>query len=116
MMWQIALQIVRQGASDEPAVADQIESPPDGPAVVEVQLVGTDETQAEAVDKLDQSVVASKNQTAVDSVGGNSHEHSPETSGEGVRIQTDIPDDSAVAEVRVADADEPVDSKVCNKI
>ncbi|XP_050104343.1 lon protease homolog, mitochondrial-like isoform X3 [Malus sylvestris] len=109
---KIALQIVRQGASDEQVVPDQIQSPPDGPAVVEVQLVDTDETQAEAIDKLDPSVVASKNQTAAELVEGNSHKHSPETSGEGVTIQTDLPDESTVAEVRVADADEPVDSKL----
>ncbi|KAM1503484.1 hypothetical protein TB2_027947 [Malus domestica] len=107
---KIALQIVRQGASNEQVVPDQIQSPPDGPAVVEVQLVDTDETQAEAIDKLDQSVVASKNQTAAELVEGNGHKHSPETSG-GVTIQTDLPDESTIAEVRVADADEPVDSK-----
>ncbi|XP_070666099.1 lon protease homolog, mitochondrial-like isoform X4 [Malus domestica] len=108
---KIALQIVRQGASDEQVVPDQIQSPPDGPVVIEVQLVDTDETQAEAIDKLDQDMVASKNQTTAELVEGNGHKHSPETSGEGVTIQTDLPDESTVAEVQVADADEPVDSK-----
>ncbi|KAM1877883.1 hypothetical protein ACFX14_039933 [Malus domestica] len=103
---KIALQLVRQAASDEPVVSGQIQSPPDGPAGVDVQIADTDETQAEAVDKLDQSVVASKNQIAAEMVEGNSHEHSPETSGEGFAIQTDLPDEPAVA-----DTDEPLDSK-----
>lgn len=115
MLWQIALQLVRQGASDEAAVADQIQSLPDRPAAVEVQLVDTDETQVED-DKLDQKVVSSKNQTAAESLEGNDHDHSSETSAEEVTIQMALPDEPAVVEVQVADTDEPVDSKVCNKL
>ncbi|BFG20476.1 hypothetical protein CerSpe_067510 [Prunus speciosa] len=108
---KIALQLVRQGASDEAAVADQIQSLPGRPAAVEVQLVDTDETQVEDVDKLDQNVVSSKNQTAAESLDGNDHDHSSETSAEEVTIQMDLPDEPAVVEVQVADTDEPVDSK-----
>ncbi|ONI20882.1 hypothetical protein PRUPE_2G038600 [Prunus persica] len=107
---KIALQLVRQGASDEAAVADQIQSLPDRPAAVEVQLVDTDETQVED-DKLDQKVVSSKNQTAAESLEGNDHDHSSETSAEEVTIQMALPDEPAVVEVQVADTDEPVDSK-----
>ncbi|CAL2237609.1 unnamed protein product [Prunus armeniaca] len=107
---KIALQLVRQGASDEAAVADQIESLPDRPAAVEVQLVDTDETQVED-DKLDQKVVSSKNQTAAESLENNDHDHSSETSAEEVTIQMALPDEPAVVEVQVADTDEPVDSK-----
>ncbi|BFG20477.1 hypothetical protein CerSpe_067500 [Prunus speciosa] len=109
---KIALQLVRQGASDEAAVADQIQSLPGRPAAVEVQLVDTDETQVEDVDKLDQNVVSSKNQTAAESLDGNDHDHSSETSAEEVTIQMDLPDEPAVVEVQVADTDEPVDSKL----
>ncbi|ONI20889.1 hypothetical protein PRUPE_2G038600 [Prunus persica] len=108
---KIALQLVRQGASDEAAVADQIQSLPDRPAAVEVQLVDTDETQVED-DKLDQKVVSSKNQTAAESLEGNDHDHSSETSAEEVTIQMALPDEPAVVEVQVADTDEPVDSKL----
>ncbi|KAL6288813.1 hypothetical protein ACE6H2_006323 [Prunus campanulata] len=108
---KIALQLVRQGASDEAAVADQIQSLPGRAAAVEVQLVDTDETQVEDVDKLDQNVVSSKNQTAAESLDGNDHDHSSETSAEEVTIQMDLPDEPAVVEVQVADTDEPVDSK-----
>ncbi|XP_021819220.1 lon protease homolog 1, mitochondrial-like isoform X2 [Prunus avium] len=108
---KIALQLVRQGASDEAAVADQIQSLPGRPAAVEVQLVDTDEAQVEDVDKLDQNVVSSKNQTAAESLDGNDHDHSSETSAEEVTIQMDLPDEPAVVEVQVADTDEPVDSK-----
>ncbi|CAB4268284.1 unnamed protein product [Prunus armeniaca] len=108
---KIALQLVRQGASDEAAVADQIESLPDRPAAVEVQLVDTDETQVED-DKLDQKVVSSKNQTAAESLENNDHDHSSETSAEEVTIQMALPDEPAVVEVQVADTDEPVDSKL----
>ncbi|BBG96586.1 lon protease 1 [Prunus dulcis] len=107
---KIALQLVRQGASDEAAVADQIQSLPDRPAAVEVQLVDTDETQVED-DKLDQEVVSSKNQTAAESLEGNDHDHSSETSAEEVTIQMALPDEPAVVEVQVQDTDEPVDSK-----
>ncbi|XP_021819219.1 lon protease homolog 1, mitochondrial-like isoform X1 [Prunus avium] len=109
---KIALQLVRQGASDEAAVADQIQSLPGRPAAVEVQLVDTDEAQVEDVDKLDQNVVSSKNQTAAESLDGNDHDHSSETSAEEVTIQMDLPDEPAVVEVQVADTDEPVDSKL----
>ncbi|PQM33558.1 lon protease homolog 1 mitochondrial isoform X2 [Prunus yedoensis var. nudiflora] len=108
---KIALQLVRQGASDEAAVADQIQSLPGRPEAVEVQLVDTDETQVEDVDKLDQNVVSSKNQTAAESLDGNDHDHSSETSAEEVTIQMDLPDEPAVVEVQVADTDEPADSK-----
>ncbi|XP_034202538.1 lon protease homolog, mitochondrial-like isoform X4 [Prunus dulcis] len=108
---KIALQLVRQGASDEAAVADQIQSLPDRPAAVEVQLVDTDETQVED-DKLDQEVVSSKNQTAAESLEGNDHDHSSETSAEEVTIQMALPDEPAVVEVQVQDTDEPVDSKL----
>ncbi|KAI5342303.1 hypothetical protein L3X38_010178 [Prunus dulcis] len=107
---KIALQLVRQGASDEAAVADQIQSLPDRPAAV-VQLVDTDETQVED-DKLDQEVVSSKNQTAAESLEGNDHDHSSETSAEEVTIQMALPDEPAVVEVQVQDTDEPVDSKL----
>lgn len=116
IMWQIALQLVRQAASDEPVVADQMQSPTDGPAVADVELADTDKTQAEAVDKFDQSMVASKNQIAAEMVEGNAHVHSPETSGEGVVIQTDLPGEPALAEVQVSVTDEYLDSKVCNKL
>lgn len=115
MLWQIALQLVRQGASDEAAVADKKQSLPDRPAAVEVQLVDTDETQVED-DKLDQKVVSSKNQTAAESLEGNDDDHSSETSAEEVTIQMALSDEPAVVEVQVADTDEPVDSKVCNKL
>lgn len=116
MLRQIALQLVRQEASDEAAVADQIQSLPDRPAAFEVQLVDTDETQVEDVDKLDQNMVSSKNQTAAESLKGNDHDHSSETSAEEAIMQMDLPDEPAVVEVQVADTDEPVDSKVCNKV
>ncbi|KAH0994942.1 hypothetical protein GBA52_018806 [Prunus armeniaca] len=96
---KIALQLVRQGASDEPEVADQIESPTsqiDGPnesAVVEAQVAETDEAEVEDVDKLDQNVVARESQTASES------------------LETDLPVEPAVGEVQVADTDEPMDSK-----
>lgn len=104
MAWQIALQLVRQGASDEPEVAHQIESPTsqiDGPnesAVVEAQVAETDEAKVEDVDKLDQNVVASESQTASES------------------LETDLPVEPAVGEVQVADTDEPMDSKVSNSL
>lgn len=41
--WQIALQLVRQGAADEPAVGDQTQSLSDEPAVVEVEVAESDE-------------------------------------------------------------------------
>ncbi|PQP99773.1 lon protease homolog 1 mitochondrial [Prunus yedoensis var. nudiflora] len=100
---KIALQLVRQGVSDEPEVAGQIESPIsriDGPnesAVVEAQVAETDEAKVEDVDKLDQSVVASESQTASES------------------LATDLPVEPAVGEIQVADTDEPMDSKDAKK-
>ncbi|KAM2468619.1 hypothetical protein FF1_010277 [Malus domestica] len=91
---KIALQLVRQGASDEPAVADQ-KSPtsqidlPVEPGVLEAQVVETSETKVEDIDKVDQSV----DQTATGS------------------LEKDLPAEPAVGEVEVADTDEPTDSK-----
>ncbi|CAN6581842.1 unnamed protein product [Malus baccata var. baccata] len=96
---KIALQLVRQGASDEPAVADQIQSPtsqidlPVEPAVLEAQVVETDEAKVEDIDKVDQNVVASNDQTATES------------------LEKDLPAEPVVGEVEVPETDEPMDSK-----
>lgn len=91
MAWQIALRLVRQGRSDEPADADEVQTPvsktdqPDEPAVV----ADSDDAKVEdtASDKL----------TADESAEGIGHEHDTETSVGSVTI----PDDTAASEVQV---------------
>lgn len=94
MAWQIALQLVRQGQSDEPAgVAD------------------ADEAKVEDNDKLGR-VVAGDKQTADESAEGKGHDQNTETSVESITVQMDLPDEPAASEVQVADTDEPTQSKV----
>lgn len=90
MAWQIALRLVRQGRSDEPANADEVQTPasktdqPDEPAVV----ADSDDAKVEdtASDKL----------TADESAQGKGHEHDTETS-----VGSAVPDDTAASEVQV---------------
>lgn len=94
MARQIALQLVRQGQSDEPAV-----------------VADTDEAKVEDNDKLGH-VVAGDKQTADESAEGKGHDQNTETSVESVTVQMDLPDEPAASEVQVADTDEPTHSKV----
>ncbi|KAL6139155.1 hypothetical protein ACLB2K_064432 [Fragaria x ananassa] len=87
---KIALRLIRQGQSDEPADADEVQTPvsktdqPDEPAVV----ADSDDAKVEdtASDKL----------TADESAEGIGHEHDTETSVGSVTI----PDDTAASEVQ----------------
>ncbi|KAK9919965.1 hypothetical protein M0R45_028535 [Rubus argutus] len=90
---KIALQLVRQGQSDEPAV-----------------VADTDEAKAEDNDKLGH-VGAGDKQTADESAEGKGHDQNTETSVESVTVQMDLPDEPAASEVQVADTDEPTHSK-----
>lgn len=100
--WQIALQLVRQGQSDEPVDAGEVQSPvsktdlPDEPAVV----ADTDEAKVEDF--------AGVKQTADESAEGKDHEHNTETSVGSVTI----PDETGASEVQVADTGELMHSKV----
>ncbi|XP_004302240.1 PREDICTED: lon protease homolog 1, mitochondrial [Fragaria vesca subsp. vesca] len=86
---KIALRLVRQGRSDEPANADEVQTPasktdqPDEPAVV----ADSDDAKVEdtASDKL----------TADESAQGKGHEHDTETS-----VGSAVPDDTAASEVQ----------------
>ncbi|KAM5561037.1 lon protease [Rosa sericea] len=98
---KIALQLVRQGQSDEPVDAGEVQSPvsktdlPDEPAVV----ADTDEAKVEDI--------AGVKQTADESAEGKDHEHNTETSVGSVTI----PDETVASEVQVADTGEPMHSK-----
>lgn len=86
---QIALQLVRQGASNEPAIA-------------EAQVVEPEETLVGCADESSQKVVESE--TGAEPVEDSSHEQTAETSIEADAVPTDLP------------ADQPSDSKVSKKL
>ncbi|KAL0006312.1 hypothetical protein SO802_013873 [Lithocarpus litseifolius] len=81
---KIALQLVRQGASNEPAIA-------------EAQVVEREETLVGCADESSQKLVESE--TGAEPVEDSSHEQIAETSIEADAVQTDLP------------ADQPSDSK-----
>ena len=86
---QIALQLVRQGASNEPAIA-------------EVQVVEPEEALVECADDL--SIKAVESETGAEPVEDSSHEQTTDTSIEADAVPTDLP------------ADQPLDSKVSKKL
>lgn len=86
---QIALQLVRQGVSNEPAIA-------------EAQVVEPEETLVGCADESSQKVVESE--TGAEPVEDSSHEQTAETSIEADAVPTDLP------------ADQPSDSKVSKKL
>ena len=98
MAWQIALQLVRQGESDEPVDGDEVQTHvsksdhPDEPAVV----ADSDEGKVEDI--------ACDKQTADEPAEGKGHERDTETS-EG---SATIPDETAASKVQ----DEDTHSKV----
>ncbi|GMY21993.1 lon protease homolog 1, mitochondrial-like [Fagus crenata] len=81
---KIALQLVRQGASNEPAIA-------------EVQVVEPEEALVECADDL--SIKAVESETGAEPVEDSSHEQTTDTSIEADTVPTDLP------------ADQPSDSK-----
>lgn len=81
---KIALQLVRQGASNEPAIA-------------EVQVVEPEEALVECADDL--SINAVESETGAEPVEDSSHEQTTDTSIEADTVPTDLP------------ADQPSDSK-----
>ena len=86
---QIALQLVRQGASNEPAI-------------VEAQVVEPEETQVGCADESSQKLVESE--TRAEPVEDSSHEQTTETSVEADAVLIDLP------------TDQPTDSKVSKKL
>ena len=86
---QIALQLVRQGASNEPAI-------------VEAQVVEPEETQVGCADESSQKLVESETRAAP--VEDSSHEQITETSVEADAVPIDLP------------TDQPSDSKVSKKL
>ena len=86
---QIALQLVRQGASNEPAI-------------VEAQVVEPEETLVGCADESSQKLVESE--TRAEPVEDSSHEQTTETSVEADAVPIDLP------------ADQPSDSKVSKKL
>ena len=86
---QIALQLVRQGASNEPAI-------------VEAQVVEPEETLVGCADESSQKLVESE--TRAEPVEDSSHEQTTETSVEADAVPIDLP------------TDQPSDSKVSKKL
>ena len=86
---QIALQLVRQGASNEPAI-------------VEAQVVEPEETLVGCADESSQKLVESETRAAP--VEDSSHEQITETSVEADAVPIDLP------------TDQPSDSKVSKKL
>ena len=86
---QIALQLVRQGASNEPAI-------------VEAQVVELEETLVGCADESSKKLVESE--TRAEPVEDSSHEQTTETSVEADAVPIDLP------------TDQPSDSKVSKKL
>uniref|UniRef100_A0A5B7ADI8 Lon protease homolog, mitochondrial n=1 Tax=Davidia involucrata TaxID=16924 RepID=A0A5B7ADI8_DAVIN len=77
---KIALQLVRQGASNEPSVAG-------------IQVVGSDETTAESHSESGATEVGGATQFVAESVEGSNNEMASEIIEEAERVQTDLPAD-----------------------
>ncbi|KAF8394662.1 hypothetical protein HHK36_020878 [Tetracentron sinense] len=91
---KIALQLVRQGVSNEP------------PPVVGDQVVGADEATEKPVNELSEIVVEGETLIGAESEEGSHHEPASEISTEADQMQTDIPADKIPCAV-----DNPLDSK-----
>jgi hypothetical protein len=107
MNWQIALQLVRQQASNEPAVAGvQVAEPEE--AQVEhagVQVAEPEEARVEHANGSSEKVVGSE--TIADPVEHSSHGQATETSAEAGTVATDLPADQSQCP-----AAQPSDSEV----